>query len=225
MPQLSPDRRVRVLVVDDEALVRSGMALILGAAPDLEVVAACHGIEALDIVRRLRPDVVLLDIRMPGMDGFAVLRRLTALPAPPQVGVLTTFDSDEHLAEAVRGGASGFLLKATPPTELVRAVRALATGAGCLSPAMARRLAAGGRPRAAARSGQLDEVLSPREREVLTFLAQGLSNPEIGARLNIRLTTVKDHVSTVVAKLGVTNRIQAAVLADRAGLLAEAEQL
>jgi DNA-binding NarL/FixJ family response regulator len=214
-PASSP---LRIAIVDDEALIRSGLAMILGSAPDIEVVATCPGTDALNVVRELRPDVVLLDIRMPDVDGLTLLRRLRALPEPPEVAMLTTFDTDEYLDQALRLGASGFLLKDTEPDVLARSVRAVATGAGCLSAPLLRRLRAAER-RGGARGGEIIGNLSERELQVLGFLGQGLSNIEIGARMHLGAATVKDYVSAVLTKLGVANRIQAAVLAERAGLL------
>ncbi|MCJ0873905.1 response regulator transcription factor [Streptomyces sp. AP-93] len=213
--------RIRLLVVDDEALIRSGLTLILGSAGGIDVVAACEGAAAPAAVREHRPDVVLLDIRMPDVDGLTVLRRIRDLPEPPQVAMLTTFDTDEYLGEALALGARGFLLKDTEPEVLIRSVRAMATGAGCLSPPVVRRLGgakgAGGEALSATRAV---EGLSERERQVLTYIGLGLSNGEIGARMFFSVATAKDDVSVVLTKLGVTNRVQAAVLAERAGLLA-----
>ena len=223
MPLQPASSPLRIAIVDDEALIRSGLAMILGSAPDIEVVATCPGTDALNVVRELRPDVVLLDIRMPDVDGLTLLRRLRALPEPPEVAMLTTFDTDEHLDQALRLGASGFLLKDTEPDVLARSVRAVATGAGCLSAPLLRRLraATGSRGGTGGRSAHERSIgnLSERELQVLGFLGQGLSNIEIGARMHLGAATVKDYVSAVLTKLGVANRIQAAVLAERAGLL------
>ncbi|MCQ4079563.1 response regulator transcription factor [Streptomyces sp. RB6PN25] len=213
--------RLRVLIVDDEALIRSGLAMILGSAPDITVVATCGGAEAVSAVRETRPHVVLLDVRMPDVDGLTVLRRLRQLSRPPQVAILTTFDTDEYLGEALRLGAAGFLLKDTDPDVLVRSVRAVATGAGCLSSSVVRRLQQHRPPAAATQAAKAVSELTPREREVLAYVGEGLSNAEIGARMHIGVATVKDYVKAVVSKLGVANRIQAAVLADRVGLVGE----
>lgn len=213
--------RLRVLIVDDEALIRSGLAMILGAAPDITVVATCGGAEAVAAIRETRPHVVLLDIRMPDVDGLTVLRRIRQLSRPPQVAMLTTFDTDEYLGEALRLGASGFLLKDTDPDVLVRSVRAVATGAGCLSSSVVRRLQQHRPPAATVQAAQAVSELTPREREVLAYVGEGLSNAEIGARMHIAVATVKDYVKAVLSKLGVANRIQAAVLADRVGLVGE----
>jgi DNA-binding NarL/FixJ family response regulator len=221
MTEVETPSPVRVLIVDDEALIRSGLAMILGSAPGITVVASCEGAQAVAAVRRDQPDVVLLDIRMPDVDGLTVLRRLTELPSPPYVAMLTTFDTDEYLGEALRLGASGFLLKDTDPEILVRSVRAVATGAGCLSPSVVRRLGHPARATASYQASEAVSALSPRERQVLAYVGQGLSNAEIGARMHIAVATVKDYVRAVLTKLGVANRIQAAVLADRVGLVEE----
>lgn len=220
-PTTKPDPAIRLLIVDDEILLRSGLALILGSANDIDVVATCEGSLATEAVQQHRPEVVLLDIRMPDVDGLTVLRRIRALPDPPHVAMLTTFDADEYLSEALALGASGFLLKDTEPVALIRSVRALATGAGCMSSSVMKRL--GGRScRASARPAvQAVAELSAREQQVLIYLGKGLSNGEIGARMSFSVATTKDDVSAVLAKLGVSNRVQAAVLAERAGLLAD----
>ena len=212
---------VRVVVVDDEALIRSGLAMILGSAPDITVVATCSGTEAVSAVRTHRPNVVLLDIRMPDIDGLTLLRRLMALPDAPHVAMLTTFDTDEYLDQALRLGATGFLLKDTDPEALANSVRAVATGAGCLSAPVLRRLReVQDRVRSAAAPGVAKvDLLTARELQVLGHLGHGLSNAEVGARMHLGAATVKDYVSAVLTKLGVANRIQAAVLAERAGLL------
>jgi DNA-binding NarL/FixJ family response regulator len=210
---------IRVLVVDDEALIRTGFQHILNAAPDIEVVGAVTGGQALAEVERLRPDVVLLDIRMPDVDGLTILQRVKALSSPPVVAMLTTFDTDEYVAAALRMGAAGFLLKDTDPEHLALQVRTLAADGVVLSPKVTSTVVNGylaGRP-----AGQGDEVarLTDREREILTLLAEGLSNGEIAARLYLGVGTVKDHVSAILTKLGVGNRVQAALVAERAGLL------
>ncbi|MFD9334695.1 response regulator [Streptomyces sp. NPDC060028] len=213
---------IRVVVVDDEALVRSGFGLILGAAHDIEVVATATGGDALDTVREHRPDVVLLDIRMPDVDGLTVLAQLRALPASPAVAMLTTFDTDEYVLTALHSGAAGFLLKDTEPDQLAQLVRTLAAGGVVMSPKASRSLL---RTHPAAGPAAVDEEaarvkrLSDRERDVLVLLAQGLSNADIGTRLHLGTGTVKDHVSAILTKLRVTGRVQAALLAQRAGLL------
>ncbi|MFD9082580.1 response regulator [Streptomyces erythrochromogenes] len=212
---------IRVLVVDDEALVRFGFTMILDAAPDIEVVAATGGGEALAAVAAHAPDLVLLDVRMPDVDGLTVLARLMERPDPPVVAMLTTFDSDEYIATALRAGASGFLVKDTDPDELARLVRSLAAGAVVLAPRVTATVVSGylhrhGEHSAAARAVSR---LSTRERDVLVLLSQGLSNGDIGSRLHLSVGTVKDHVSAVLAKLDVGSRVQAALWAQRAGLL------
>ena len=210
----------RVMVVDDEALVRSGLRMILGSAADVDVVATCDGAEAVAEIRRLRPDVVLLDIRMPEVDGLTVLRKVVRLPDPPVVAMLTTFHSDEFVAEALGAGAAGFLLKDTEPAHLIAAVRALAGGGGVLSPSVARTVIDGYRDRAAPPASVTRiGTMSPREREVLGLVGLGLSNAEIGRRLYLSTATVKDYVSAVLAELGVANRVQAAVVAQEAGIV------
>jgi len=212
---------IRVVVVDDEALVRSGFRLILNAADDIEVVATATGAEAVDTIRQESPDVVLLDIRMPDVDGLTVLRRLRALPQTPVVAMLTTFDTDEYVLTALRSGAAGFLLKDTEPEQLAQLVRTLAAGGVVMSPKASRAVwqshpgAAGVDDEQAARVGRLSE----RERQVLLLVAQGLSNGEIGGRIHLSAGTVKDHVSAILTKLRVGSRVQAALLAQRAGLL------
>ncbi|MFF2042789.1 response regulator [Kitasatospora sp. NPDC058170] len=214
---------IRVVVVDDEALIRSGFSLLLNASADIEVVAAVAGGQALDAVAAHTPDLVLLDIRMPDIDGLMVLGHLMQLPQRPVVAMLTTFDSDEYIVQALRSGASGYLLKDTDPDDLARQVRSLYGGAAVLAQKVVaavidgylshhRELAA-----AAAHTARLNE----REHDVLLLIAEGLSNGEIGRRLHLSEGTVKGHVSVVLAKLAVDNRVQAALWAQRAGLLAE----
>ncbi|MCQ8189186.1 response regulator [Streptomyces rugosispiralis] len=211
---------IRVAVVDDEALVRSGLRLILGTAPDIEVVAECSGAFAVDTVLDSKADVVLLDIRMPDADGLSVLRQLRAAPASPAVAMLTTFDVQEYLAAALRAGAAGFLLKDTDPEQLVRAVRTLAEGGSVLDPAVTRAVIGGYlAAEAEATAAEAVEALTPREREVLTLLGEGLANPQIAERMGLAPSTVKDHVRAVLGKLGGLNRVQAAIVADRAGLV------
>ncbi|HZD72316.1 MAG TPA: response regulator transcription factor [Actinomycetota bacterium] len=214
---------IRVLLVDDEQLVRAGLRMILQSSGDVEVVAeAADGARALEQVRLHRPEVVLMDIRMPAMDGLAATRELTALPHPPKVIVLTTFELDEYVHTALQHGAVGFLLKDTPPRDLIEAVRTVAAGNAMLSPTVTRRLiaefAASGGAQAVAARQRLD-ALTGREREVLVAVAQGWSNAEIGKRLLMSEATVKAHVSRVLGKLGMSNRVQAAILAHDAGLL------
>jgi len=212
---------IRVLVVDDEALIRTGFQHILQAADGIETVGAVSGAQAMQAVRDLRPDIVLLDIRMPDVDGLTILKKIRQLPEPPVVAMLTTFDTDEYVAAALRGGASGFLLKDTDPEQLGHLVRTLAAGDTVLSSKVTRTVVdgflQGGSDEVAARGV---ERLTEREREVLVLIAEGLSNAEIGGRVFLSPGTVKDHVSAILTKLGVDNRVQAALLAERAGLLA-----
>ncbi|GAA1966038.1 response regulator [Kitasatospora viridis] len=212
---------IRVLIVDDELLVRSGLGMIIGSAPDLRLVGACSGGEAEEQTRRLRPHVVLLDVRMPDLDGLSVLRLLRALPDPPAVSMLTTFDTDEYIGTALRGGAAGFLLKDTAPDQLVHAVRVLAGGGSMLSPAVTRTVIGGyvegGGPDADALA--LVRTLTGRELDVLALLGEGLANAEIADRLFLGTGTVKDHISAILGKLRAANRVQAAVIAHRAGLV------
>jgi DNA-binding NarL/FixJ family response regulator len=215
---------VRVMIVDDEALVRSGLGLILDSADDIEVVATSDGIHAVEEARRHRPDVMLLDLRMPQMDGLAVLRALEAQPCRPRVAMLTTFDADEFIARALGGGAAGFLLKDTEPEQLIHAVRMLAAGDSVLSPAVTRTvingyLDGGARPVDVARI----HAMSQRERDVLGLLGQGLSNADIGRRLHLSTATVKDYVSAVLVRLEVSNRVQAAIVAHQVGVPAPVE--
>jgi DNA-binding NarL/FixJ family response regulator len=216
---------IRVLVVDDEELVRTGLRLILDAEPDLAVVGtASDGRQAVAEVRRLCPDVVLMDIRMPGLDGLEATRRILTEPdVPPcKVVILTTFDVDEHVYEALRAGASGFLLKDVPADQLAHAIRVAAAGEALLAPSITRRLIASfTRPAAATPppASGLDD-LTPREVEVLTLLAEGLSNAEIAARLFVGDATVKTHVARILTKLGVRDRVQAVIVAFRSGLVA-----
>jgi Response regulator containing a CheY-like receiver domain and an HTH DNA-binding domain len=212
---------ISVLVVDDEQLVRSGLRMILESAPDLEVVGeAADGAEAVERARELRPDVVLLDIRMPGVDGLTAAARLAELPHAPRVVLLTTFDLDEYVHQGLRAKAVGFLLKDTPPRDLVAAVRTVHEGNAMLAPSVTKRMlerfAAPGGAGAAEAARQL-EVLSERERAVLLGVARGLSNAEIGTELGMREATVKAHVSRILTKLGKTNRVQIAILAHDAG--------
>ncbi|MFF7356242.1 MULTISPECIES: response regulator [Streptomyces] len=211
---------VRVLVVDDEALIRTGFRCILDAADDIEVVAAVPGAEAVRTAQETHPDVVLLDIRMPDVDGLSVLTDLRRLREPPVVAMLTTFDMDDYVATALRCGAAGFLLKDTDPVELPFLVRALADGGTVLSSKVTRAvvdgyLEAGGQGPA---PHSLDR-LTDRERAVLVLIAEGLSNADIAARMHLGTGTVKDHVSAILTKLEVSSRVQAALVAERAGLL------
>jgi len=212
---------IRVLIADDQALVRTGFRVILDAEPDLQVVGeAGDGREAVDLVQQKRPDVVLMDIRMPNLDGIEATRRLTALPRAPRVLMLTTFDLDQYVYEALRAGASGFLLKDAGADELLHGVRVVAAGEALLSPSITRRLIAdyARRPPASEQPAALAE-LTPRELEVLRLLARGLSNGEIARELVLGEATVKTHVARVFQKLDLHDRAQAVVLAYETGLV------
>lgn len=219
-----PDGRIRILLVDDEALVRAGLRMILSSAPDLEVVGeATDGTEVVERVRALSPDIVLMDIRMPRIDGLRALALVRALPDPPRVVILTTFDLDEHVLEALDNGAAGFLLKDTPPRALVQAMRTVASGSAILSPSLTGRLSrAYGRAAPADLSARI-ATLTDRERRVLELIAQGLSNAEIGGELFLSEATVKAHVTHILSKLDLANRVQVAIAAYRAGLVPEGE--
>ncbi|MBA4864278.1 response regulator transcription factor [Streptomyces sp. PSKA54] len=211
---------IRVLVVDDEALIRTGFQHILDAADGIEVVATVEGAQAVRTAQEVLPDLVLLDIRMPDVDGLTVLASLRQLPQPPVVAMLTTFDMDEYVATALRSGAAGFLLKDTDPEELPYLVRTLAEGGVVLSSKVTRMvvdryLDVGPQECAAPRIARLTE----RERAVLVLIADGLSNTDIATRMYLSTGTVKDHVSAILTKMQVSSRIQAALLAERAGLL------
>lgn len=208
---------------DDEALVRSGFQMILNASDGIRVVATAEGAQAADVIRREMPDVVLLDIRMPDVDGLTVLRQIQALPEPPHVAMLTTFDTDEYILTALRSGAAGFLLKDTEPEQLAHLVRTLAAGGVVMSPKATRALLRGHPGAGAPQDADVARVglLSDRERDVLVLVAEGLSNADIGTRIHLSAGTVKDHVSSILTKLRVSSRVQAALLAERAGLLSK----
>jgi DNA-binding NarL/FixJ family response regulator len=213
---------IRVLIVDDQELMRAGFRMILEAAGDIEVVGeAGDGESAVTVAEACRPDVVLMDIRMPRLDGVEATRRL-----PKQrVIILTTFDHDEYVVEALRAGASGFLLKDAPPDELVRAVRVVAAGDALLAPAVTRRLLDRVAPtlRISREAASQFDQLTARERDVLQMVATGRSNSEIAAQLHIGETTVKTHVSHLLEKLELRDRVQAVVLAYESGLVAPGE--
>ncbi|HKU57606.1 MAG TPA: response regulator transcription factor [Gaiellaceae bacterium] len=214
---------IRVLIADDQALVRTGFRVILDAEPDLEVVGETpDGRATIEAAARLRPDVVLMDIRMPNLDGIEATRRIAAARAPgPHVLILTTFDLDEYVYEALRAGASGFLLKDAGADELLHAVRVVAAGEALLSPSITRRLIAdyARRPPQSERPAALGE-LTPRELEVLRFVARGLSNSDIARRLVLGEATVKTHVARIFQKLDLHDRAQAVVMAYETGLVA-----
>ncbi len=213
---------IRVVLVDDQAMVRTGLRMVLAAEPDIEVVGeAADGAAGVRLVTETAPDVVLLDIRMPGMDGLEAARRIIAADLPTRVVVLTTFDEDEYVAAALRAGVSGFLLKVAPPEDLVVAVRTVAAGQGLLDPAVTLRViesfaaAPAPDPIRAAALGQLTD----RETDVLALLAAGLTNAEIAARLYLGEATVKTHVSRLLLKLGLRDRVQAVAFAYESGLI------
>jgi DNA-binding NarL/FixJ family response regulator len=211
---------IGVLVADDEELVRTGLRLILDSEQDIEVVGeATNGREAVADARGLEPDVVLLDIRMPEVDGLEAARQILALPSAPRVVMLTTFDLDEYVYEALRAGATGFLLKDAPAQQLVAAIRAAASGDALLAPSVTRRLITEFARREPRADPTVVHALTGREREVLLLLARGLSNAEIGTELYIGEGTVKTHVARLLAKLGVRDRVQAVVLAYRSGMV------
>ncbi|MFF4952953.1 response regulator [Streptomyces chattanoogensis] len=217
---------IRVLLADDQLLVRAGFKALLDAQPDIEVVGeASDGQEALDAIRRLGPDIVLMDIRMPVLDGLAATRRITEDPqlSGVRVVMLTTFELDEYVFEAIRSGASGFLVKDTEPEELLRAVRAVVAGDALLSPGVTRRLiaefAARSREPAAADALSALSGLTEREREVMALVGIGLSNEEIARRLVVSPLTAKTHVSRTMVKLGARDRAQLVVLAYESGLV------
>jgi DNA-binding NarL/FixJ family response regulator len=212
---------VTVVVVDDEPMVCAHLRTILGSAPDIEVVDEAHdGAAGVAAVVRSRPDVVLMDLRMPVLDGIAAIERIVRLGNPPVVVVLTTFDADQYVLRALRAGAAGFLVKSTPPEDLIGLVRVAAEGHTVLSPAAARRLIAASADSQPARerARKLVGALTEREVEVLTGLGEGLSNAQIAARLYLSEATVKGYVSRMLDKLGLDNRTQAGLLAHDAGL-------
>lgn len=218
MASAAPAKRIRVLLVDDDPLVRSGLRLLLGGAERIEVVDEVgDGDEVLASVDRHRPDVVLMDVRMTRLDGIAATSLLAAQPSPPAIVILTTFDADELVLRALRAGAAGFLLKDTPPEEIVRAIERVDAGDSMLSPTVTRQLIAlvagvGDSGSDQRRARELLERLSPREREVAAAVGRGLANAEISAELHLGVATVKAHVSRLLEKLEVDNRVQVALL-------------
>ncbi len=215
---------IRVVIADDQALVRAGFRALLDSEPDIEVVGeAGDGSQAVRVARQVRPDVVLMDIRMPGMDGLAATREIARDPSLKDVHVvvLTTFELDEYVAEALRGGAAGFLVKNTEPDELIRAVRVVAAGEGLLSPSVTRRVIEQFAARTASPSAPPRALydLTEREREVVALAGAGLSNDEIAAKLVVSPATAKTHVSRAMVKLGARDRAQLVVFAYEAGLV------
>ncbi|MEV0194059.1 response regulator [Kitasatospora purpeofusca] len=219
---------IDILLADDEELVRAGLRVVLEAQGDLRVVGeATDGAEAIALARRLRPQVVLMDVRMPGLDGLAATRELVrdaAAPGgyAPKILVVTTFEIDDYVYQALRAGADGFLLKRTRPSEIAQAVRLVAAGESLLFPAQIRRLAAA-RGNAAARGTMARAALTERETEVLRLIARGLTNAEIAEQLFLGVQTVKTHVSSLLAKLGARDRTQAVVLAYESGFVTPTE--
>lgn len=216
-------RPVRILLADDQPLLRTGFRMVLGAEGDLDVVAeAGDGVEAVELSRRLLPDVVLMDVRMPRMDGVAATRAIVGARLPVRVLVLTTFDLDEYVVGALRAGASGFLAKDVPPEDLIAAIRTVAAGDAVVTPRILRRLLdrfAERLPDPAATPSAALDALTDREREVLVQVARGLSNAEIATALSVSETTIKTHVGHVLTKLRLRDRVQAVVLAYESGLV------
>ena len=211
---------IRVAIVDDQAMVRAGFRMIVESQPDIQVAGeAGDGNEAIDLVRRVRPDVVLMDIRMPNVDGIQATREVAATT---RVVILTTFELDEYVFDALGAGASAFLLKSAPPEDLIRAIRIVAGGEALLAPSVTRRLIEefAKRPEPATRRSRELETLTEREREVLREVAKGLSNAEIAAKLHVSETTVKTHVAHMLDKLDLRDRVQAVILAYESGLTA-----
>ena len=217
------DRPIKVLLVDDQPLLRTGFRMVLGTEPDIDIIAeASDGLEAVDLARRLLPDVVLMDIRMPRMDGVAATKAIVDAALPVRVLILTTFDLDEYVVGALRAGAAGFLAKDVPADDLVTAIRSVASGEAVVAPRILRRLLEKFVDRLpepdSATPASLD-VLTDREREVLTLVAKGMSNAEIARELTVSETTIKTHVGHVLTKLGLRDRVQAVVLAYETGLV------
>ncbi|MFS4109154.1 response regulator [Streptomyces sp. PD-S100-1] len=215
---------IRVMLVDDQVLLRTGFGMVLAAQPDMEVVAeAGDGVEALQVLRETPVDVVLMDVRMPKLDGVETTRRICAGPNPPKVLILTTFDLDEYAFSGLKAGASGFMLKDVPPGDLLTAIRAVHSGDAVVAPSTTRRLLDRFAPMlpTAGQGPEHKELqrLTEREREVMTLVAQGLSNGEIAARLVLSEATVKTHVGRILTKLGLRDRVQVVVLAYETGLV------
>jgi DNA-binding NarL/FixJ family response regulator len=221
MTRAHNERVIRVLVADDQQLLRAGFRVILEAEPDISVVGeAADGVEAVERVGSTRPDVVLMDVRMPRLDGLAATEQLMSRPNPPRVVVLTTFDQNEYVVRALKAGAYGFLLKDAPPSRLIAAIRAAASGEALIEPSITRRLIerfAVAEP--ATTPPTVLDVLTDRERDVLRLVARGMSNAEIAAEMIIAETTVKTHVARILTKLGLRDRVQAVVLAYDCGFV------
>ena len=217
---------IRTVLIDDQALVRTGFRMILDETDDIEVVGeAGDGASGIDLVARTKPDVVLVDVRMPGMDGIEATRRMRSLTQVPRVIILTTFDLDEYVFAGLQAGASGFLLKDTLAADLISAVRAVSSGEAVAAPTVTRRLIAHFLSTAQAKPRQPErlDVLTAREREVLTLIARGHSNTEIASTLHLSAGTVKTHVGRILAKLGLRDRVQAVIIGYECGLVASAE--
>ncbi|HEY0543526.1 MAG TPA: response regulator transcription factor [Actinoallomurus sp.] len=211
---------IRVLIVDDDALVRTGLSMMLAGADDVQIVAeADDGDKVGALVAEHAPDVVLMDIRMPRVDGLAATEQVRGRDDAPEIIILTTFDADEHVVRALRAGAGGFLLKDTPPAEIINAIRKVAAGEPILSPSVTRRLIAQVTEAHRSPARELLDQLSEREREVVAAIGQGKSNAQISAELYMSVATVKAHVSRLLTKLGLNNRVQVALLAHDAGLV------
>ena len=220
---MSTDKPIKVMLVDDQPLLRTGFRMVLGAESDIDIIAeAGDGVEAVDLARRLLPDVVLMDIRMPRMDGVAATQAIVDAKLPVRVLILTTFDLDEYVVGALRAGAAGFLAKDVPAEDLVAAIRSVSSGEAVVAPRILRRLLEKFVDRLPEPDGATPaslEVLTDREREVLVLVAKGMSNTEIAKELTVSETTVKTHVGHVLTKLGVRDRVQAVVLAYETGLV------
>jgi DNA-binding NarL/FixJ family response regulator len=215
---------IRVLIVDDDPLLRAGLQLMLGGAPDIRVVGeAGDGSGVQSLIDRLSPDVVLMDIRMPEMDGLTATEAVRRRPGAPEIVILTTFDADEHVLRALRAGAAGFILKDTPPAEIVESVRRIASGQPVLSPAVTKRLitrvAASGQDQRKNKAAERLKDLNDRERGIAVAVGEGKSNAEISASLYLSIPTVKTHVSRILTKLDLNNRVQIALLVHDAGML------
>lgn len=210
---------IRVVLADDQALVRAGFRVVVDSAPDIEIAGeAADGAQAIAITRRTQPDVVLLDVRMPNVDGLAAAREILRNPDPPKVVMLTTFDVDDYVSEALVAGASGYLLKDVEPDDLIGAIRAAHAGDLPLAPSVTRRLVDNYVQRKPRRSDTRLDRLTPREREVLAALGRGLTNAEIVDDLHLSLSTVKTHIGSILAKLDLRDRVQAAIAAHQLGL-------